>query len=114
LRPRTRCAIATAAQAIGGSQGSITASLWPEADGAELRLSVADTGCGMDAATLARVFEPFFTTKPVGEGTGLGLAVAHGIIKAHGGRIEVTSAPGEGSRFDIVLPVVSAQATQAA
>jgi two-component system, cell cycle sensor histidine kinase and response regulator CckA len=106
--------VTNAAQAIGQAPGKITVRLRPEADGAHLCLSVADTGCGMDAATLARVFEPFFTTKLVGEGTGLGLSVAHGIIKAHGGRIEAASTPGEGSRFDIFLPVTPAQANQAA
>jgi PAS domain S-box-containing protein len=106
--------VTNAAQAIGQSPGSVTITLRPEADGAHLRLSIADTGCGMDDATLKRVFEPFFTTKAVGEGTGLGLSVAHGIVKAHGGRIEVTSTPGKGSRFDIVLPVSPVEANKAA
>ena len=72
--------------------------------GAFARLTVADSGRGMDAETRARIFEPFFTTKPVGEGTGLGLAVAHGIIAAHGGVIRVQTAPGQGSSFEIYLP----------
>jgi PAS domain S-box-containing protein len=106
--------VTNAAQAIGQVPGSISVSLGPEADGAHLRLSFTDTGCGMDEATVARVFEPFFTTKPVGEGTGLGMAVVHGIIKAHGGRIEVKSTPGQGTRFDVLLPIPSAQANKAA
>ena len=72
--------------------------------GAYARVTVEDNGRGMDAQTRARIFEPFFTTKPVGEGTGLGLAVAHGIIAAHGGVIRVRTTPGEGSTFEIYLP----------
>ncbi|MGH7095690.1 MAG: sensor histidine kinase, partial [Stellaceae bacterium] len=68
-------------------------------------LSVADTGCGMDAATVERIFEPFYTTKRVGEGTGLGLSVVHGIIADHGGRIEVDSTRRKGTVFRIIMPV---------
>ena len=100
--------ITNAAQAIGRAQGRIAVRLAPAAEGAELRLTIVDTGCGMDEATLARIFEPFFTTRRVGEGTGLGLSVAHGIVAAHGGRIEAQSTPGRGSRFDIVLPAAPA------
>jgi PAS domain S-box-containing protein len=103
-----------AAQAIGETTGTITVTLRPEPDGAHLRLSIADTGCGMDEATKARIFEPFFTTRQVGEGTGLGLAVVHGIVKDHGGRIEVESAAGKGARFDLVLPIPRAEAASGA
>jgi two-component system NtrC family sensor kinase len=70
----------------------------------EVRCEVRDTGGGIDPASLPRIFEPFYTTKPPGRGTGLGLAVCYGIMQAHGGRIEVDSRPGVGSRFTVVLP----------
>ena len=76
--------------------------------GTYARISVADAGIGMDAATLSRIFEPFFTTKEPDEGSGLGLAVAHGIMRVHGGAIAVRSEPGKGSRFELYFPAAQA------
>ena len=97
--------VTNAAHAIGANQGAITIAV--AAAGENIGLSVGDTGCGMDSATIDRLFEPFFTTKAVGEGTGLGLSVVHGIVSACGGRIEVNSSPGKGSTFIVVLPVAA-------
>jgi signal transduction histidine kinase len=68
---------------------------------------VEDDGCGIDPEIRERIFDPFFTTKPVGEGTGLGLGIAYGIVRNHGGDISVESEPGRGARFCVQLPVAA-------
>jgi signal transduction histidine kinase/ABC-type amino acid transport substrate-binding protein/ActR/RegA family two-component response regulator len=79
-------------------------------EGEYLRVAVRDDGCGMDAEVVRRIFEPFFTTKGPGGGTGLGLAVVHGILQAHGGAVTVYSRPGRGSVFQLYFPVVKYEA----
>lgn len=81
--------------------------------GPYVRLSVSDTGTGMNEEVLAQIFDPFYTTKKKGEGTGLGLAMVHGIVTGHKGDIVVKSAPTEGTTFDIYLPLASRPAQQA-
>ena len=75
--------------------------------GAYFWLTVADTGTGMSQEVMRRLFDPFFTTKDPGEGSGMGLAVVHGIVNSCGGKIDISSTPGKGSKFDVYLPLVS-------
>jgi len=86
---------------LTAQQAAVHPDLHP---GSWVRLSVNDDGCGMDGTTLDQIFEPFFTTKETGSGTGLGLAVVHGIVQSHEGAIVVRSAPGAGSTFDLYFP----------
>jgi two-component system, cell cycle sensor histidine kinase and response regulator CckA len=102
--------VTNASQAIGERHGKVVVSL-TQSDGTageqgprNVRLSVADDGCGMDDMVAQRIFEPFFTTREADRGSGLGLSVVHGIVASHGGRIELRSAPGEGAEFSIILP----------
>lgn len=84
-------------------RGSITIRTGSEAG--QVWVEVEDTGKGIAPENLKRIFEPFFTTKPVGKGTGLGLSLAYGIVKKHGGKLEVSSEVGKGTRFRVWLPV---------
>jgi PAS domain S-box-containing protein len=92
-----------AIEAAGKAAGQI--QITTRHDGGSVVVEVSDDGCGIPADVLPKIFDPFFTTKPIGRGTGLGLSLTHGIISDHGGRIEVESHVGAGSRFRIRFPV---------
>jgi signal transduction histidine kinase len=103
--------VSNAAQAIGSEMGSITVVLERDPDTTApggIVLTVSDTGKGMDEETQQRIFEPFFTTKLVGQGTGLGLSIVHGVVVGHGGRIDIESAVGKGTRFILHFPLQAA------
>lgn len=95
-----------AVQAMGdGGLLKVIAGL--EEESAAIKVKIIDTGVGIPQENIPHLFEPFFTTKPPGEGTGLGLSVIYGIIKKHGGNIEVESVPGQGTTFTVTLPVAN-------
>jgi len=94
---------------LGNACEAATSDVWvtTRANGNAVEVAIRDDGPGIPAEIQQRIFDPFFTTKDVGAGTGLGLSISHGIVTAHGGRIEVKSAPGEGATFTLILPTVS-------
>lgn len=90
--------------------GSVSVSAHPVTEGSGVALVVRDTGQGMTEEVLQRAFDPFFTTKPVGQGTGLGLSITRNIVEAHGGAIDVKTAPGAGTTVRLWLPAAGAPA----
>jgi signal transduction histidine kinase len=100
--------ITNAAQAITGSRGEHgrggTIHISAARQGKDIEVTIADDGPGIPPEVIPRIFDPFFTTKDVGEGSGLGLSIVHGIVERHGGRIQVQSRVGEGTTFRITLP----------
>ena len=108
---------AAALQGRTGTVGVYLGNLPASGDGSTpdmVRLRVSDDGVGMTPEVLERIFEPFFTTRPLGEGTGLGLAVVQGILQDHGGQIFVRSTPGKGTTFDVELPAAGVQRAEPA
>ncbi len=95
--------LSNAAQAIDG-EGQITIST-QSLPNKRVEVAIKDTGKGMSKATLEKIFDPFFTTKNLGRGTGLGLSISYGVVEKHGGEIQVSSEPGKGTEFRILLPV---------
>ena len=86
-------------------QGKVTIKLFANKN--NIYIEVADNGCGMDADTLKQMFDPFFTTKPVGQGTGMGMAIVYNVLKEHNGTIEVESEVGKGSLIRCVIPITT-------
>jgi len=89
------------------ARGAGSLRIATELEGDCVLVHVADDGCGIAPEHVGRIFDPFFTTKRVGEGSGLGLGIAHGIVRSHGGEIRVTSRVGGGSRFSVHLPIAA-------
>lgn len=96
--------IINAAEAMNNS-GILALRTQPDPDRKGVLIHIADTGCGIPKKHLHRIFEPFFTTKARGKGTGLGLSISHGIVKLHGGDIQVESDEGRGTTFKVFLPI---------
>jgi two-component system NtrC family sensor kinase len=99
--------LVNAAHAVHKERGTITVRTGVQ--GEQVWVEIEDDGCGIPKENLSRIFDPFFTTKPVGKGTGLGLSLSYGIVQKHGGRLEVDSEPGRGTRFRVTLPVRHAE-----
>ena len=97
--------VTNAAQAIGQRERGGTIRIAAVRAGDEVEVTIADDGPGIPPDVIPRIFDPFFTTKDVGEGSGLGLSIVHGIVERHGGRIQVQSVLGEGTTFRVTLPV---------
>ena len=97
--------VVNAQQAISGPGRVVVTTRHLPGTPAQAEIEIADTGCGIPPEHLPHIFDPFFTTKEVGKGTGLGLSVSYGIIRSHGGDIEVESTPGTGSTFRVRLPI---------
>jgi signal transduction histidine kinase len=95
--------LVNAAHAVDKTRGTITIRTGVQGD--EAWVEIEDDGCGIPKENLSRIFDPFFTTKAVGKGTGLGLSLSYGIVQKHGGRLEVDSEPGRGTRFRVTLPL---------
>ena len=94
-----------AAHAMGERGGLLHIAVRTADSGESLRIDISDTGNGIPAEAMPQIFEPFFTTKTDGRGTGLGLSIVRGILDAHGGTIQVSSAAGQGTSFTLTLPV---------
>ena len=95
--------VVNAIEACQGRGGTLT--ITTRRQGERVSVAFTDTGVGMDEAEQAQIFQPFYTTKPAVKGTGLGLPVSHGIVRSHGGEIQVRSRPGQGATFTVILPV---------
>ncbi len=96
--------IALSPSVIDADAAGSTPSLTP---GPHMRLTVSDTGAGIDRQHIHRIFDPFFTTRPVGRGSGMGLSIVHGIVTSYGGAITAASTPGEGATFTVLIPAVA-------